>query len=135
LSRSISSLKVRFSETDQMGVAHHSSYVLWCEVGRVDWMHAHDMSYKHFEQETGVSLVVSELNIKYRSGVSFDDEVIIETRLTEAKSRRFTFTYELSSNATLVATAETIHTPMTRTGRATRMPQVWLESLAKHLGD
>lgn len=116
-----------------MGVAHHSSYVLWCEVGRVDWMHAQGMSYRHFEESTGVSLAVSELNVKYRSGVSFDDAITIKTTLTEARSRRFSFDYQIHCEGKLIASAQTLHTPTNRNGQATRMPQEWLESLAKHV--
>lgn len=128
-----SQLSVRFAETDQMGVAHHSSYAIWCEVGRVDWMKANGMSYRSFEQETGVSLAVSELNVKYRQAVSFDDALLIETRLIEAKSRRIVFTYEIHCEAKHIASAKTLHTPTNQAGQAVRMPQEWLEHLSKHL--
>ena len=133
MSSSTTLLSVRFAETDQMGVAHHSSYVLWCEVGRVDWMKAHNMSYRSFEEDTGISLAVSELKIKYRQGVSFDDELTIVTTLVQAKSRRFIFDYQISSGEKRIADAQSIHTPTNRQGQSVRMPQEWLELLAQHI--
>jgi acyl-CoA thioester hydrolase len=126
-------IRVRFAETDQMGVAHHSSYILWCEVARVDWLNQHGKRYKDFELETGISLAVSDLHIQYRQAVSFDDEVLIETKLTQAKSRRFTFDYCLMHKGKLVARAKTLHTPTNRAGQAVRMPQAHFELLASHL--
>ena len=130
---SLTTLRVRFAETDQMGVAHHSSYVLWCEVARVDWLNQLGTSYKAFELEAGISLAVSGLRLDYRQGVSFDDEIRIETRLVEAKSRRIVFDYLLSHEANVVARAQTVHTPTSRLGQAVRMPQAYLELMAEHL--
>lgn len=129
----LTTLHVRFAETDQMAVAHHSAYVLWCEVARVDWLSQHGMSYKQFEVETGLSLAVSSLKLEYRQGVGFDDEVSIATRLVEARSRRFSFVYQLRHKEQLIARAQTTHTPTNRQGQAVRMPQAYLEALAKHL--
>ncbi len=127
------SLAVRFAETDKMGVAHHSAYVIWCEVARVDWMKAHGTSYREFEEKTGVSLAVNELNVRYRQAVYFDDELTLTSQLSEAKSRRIKFDYAIYRDKTLIATAHTLHTPTNQQGQAVRMPQAWLESLAKHV--
>ncbi len=116
-----------------MGVAHHSSYILWCEVARVDWLNQHGNRYKDFELETGISLAVSDLHIQYRQGVSFDDEVLIKTKLIEAKSRRFSFDYSLIHAGKLVAKARTLHTPTNRAGQAVRMPEKYFALLAQHL--
>lgn len=116
-----------------MGVAHHSSYVIWCEVARVDWMKAHGTSYRDFEEKTGVSLAVSELNVRYRQAAYFDDELTLTSQLREAKSRRVKFEYTIHRAQSLLATAYTVHTPTNQQGQAVRMPQAWLESLAKHV--
>lgn len=125
---SLSTLRVRFAETDQMGVAHHSSYVVWLELARVDWLRERGLSYKQMEAD-GISLAVSELNVQYRSSVSFDDEVSIESQLTEARSRRFCFSYCIRQGDRIVALATTVHTPVDGSGRAIRLPVQWFEKL------
>ena len=127
-------LRVRFAETDQMGVAHHSSYVLWMEAARVEWLRERDISYVQMER-SGVSLAVSSVNINYRAAAHFDDEVQVETKLVEGKSRRFRYVYRLTrahDNA-LLAVGETVHTPVDRSGRAIRHSRAWLEKLEPHL--
>ena len=125
-------LRVRFAETDQMGIAHHSAYVVWMEAGRVEWLRERGLSYRELEDE-GVSLAVSGLELGYRTAARFDDEIEVETRLVEARSRRFRFTYRLirTSDAALLATGATIHVPTDESGRAIRLPQDWLDQLSQ----
>ena len=127
-------LRVRFAETDQMGIAHHSSYVLWMEAARVEWLRERGVSYVEMER-SGVSLAVSGVNINYRAAAYFDDEVEVETQLVEGKSRRFRYVYRLTraSDRTLLATGETVHTPVDHSGRAIRLSRDWLEKLEPHL--
>jgi acyl-CoA thioester hydrolase len=122
--------RVRFAETDQMGIAHHSAYVVWFEAGRVEWLRERGLSYRAIE-EAGVSLAVSELQVRYRQAAYFDDELELHTELHEAKSRRFRFGYRLTrpSDGALLAAAQTVHTPVDRQGRAIRMPEAWLHAL------
>jgi acyl-CoA thioester hydrolase len=127
-------LRVRFAETDQMGIAHHSSYVVWMEAARVEWLRERGMSYKEWEDE-GVSLAVSGIELDYRTSAVFDDELVIETKLIEAKSRRFRFGYmikRVADNA-LLAKGTSLHTPMDKTGKAIRLPEQWFQDLAKYL--
>ena len=126
-------VRVRFAETDQMGVAHHSSYVLWAEVARLDWLNQHGCCYKDFELKTGISLAVSALHLDYRQSVGFDDEVEIDTRLIEARTRRFSFEYSLKHEGKLVAKAKTVHTPTNRAGQSVRMPEAYFSLLAQYL--
>ena len=123
-------LRVRFAETDQMGIAHHSSYVLWMEAARVEWLRERGVSYREMER-TGVSLAVSSVSVNYRAAAHFDDEVEIETTLVESKSRRFCYTYKLTrvEDDTLLATGESVHTPVDRDGRAVRLAETWLSLL------
>ena len=127
-------LRVRFAETDQMGIAHHSSYVLWLEAARVEWLRERGISYVEMER-SGVSLAVSGLTVNYRAAAYFDDEVEVETTLVEGKSRRFRYAYRLTriADSTLLATAETVHTPVERSGRAIRLSKDWLGKLEPHL--
>jgi acyl-CoA thioester hydrolase len=128
-------LRVRFAETDQMGIAHHSSYVVWMEAARVEWLRERGMSYRQWEEE-GVSLAVSGIEIEYRASSFFDDELVIETKLIEAKSRRFRFGYVVKRVAddALLAKGTSLHTPMDKTGKAIRLPDKWFGDLEKYLG-
>ncbi len=125
-------LRVRFAETDQMGIAHHSAYVVWMEAARVEWLRERGMSYREWENE-GVSLAVSGIEINYRSSARFDDELVIETKLIEAKSRRFKFAYTIKCNDTKLAEAYSVHTPTDRTGKAIRLPEKWSRGLERYL--
>ncbi len=121
-------LRVRFAETDQMGIAHHSAYVVWLEAARIEWLRDRGVSYRELEDE-GVSLAVSQVSIDYRRSLFFDDEVTIDTSLTLAKSRRFRYEYRLTRGDDLIAVASTLHTPMDRSGRAIRFPEAWFKRL------
>jgi acyl-CoA thioester hydrolase len=127
-------LRVRFAETDQMGIAHHSAYVIWMEAARVEWLRERGMSYKEWENE-GVSLAVSGIELEYRTSAVFDDELVIETKLIEARSRRFRFDYVIRKldDGLLLAKGSSLHTPMDKTGKAIRLPEKWLQGLEHYL--
>ncbi len=129
-SKPVITFRVRYSETDKMGIAHHSSYVLWLEMGRVEWLRLKGLSYRELD-DGGVSLPVSKLEVNYKVPADFDDELDLYTDLIEAKSRRFIFMYKLvrkEDNAVLV-TGQTVHIPINREGQVIRCPQEWLEKL------
>ncbi|ADI14504.1 acyl-CoA thioesterase [Truepera radiovictrix] len=125
-------LRVRFAETDQMGIAHHSAYVVWFEAARVEWLRARGMSYRALEEE-GVSLAVSALNVLYHQSTRFDDELSVQAEMTELKSRRVRYRYEITRGGERVASGESVHTPVDRRGRVVRLPQAWLQALEKHV--
>lgn len=89
-----SRLRVRYKETDQMGIAHHSNYVVWFEVGRTDLCREAGMTYREIE-DRGYVLVVTEIGCKYRSPFRYDDEVVIRTEVAQLGSRAMQFGYEL----------------------------------------
>lgn len=128
--------RVRFAETDQMGIAHHGAYAVWMEAGRVEWLRERGLRYKDLDA-SGVSLAVSSLRIDYRSAAYFDDELHLRSELTELRSRRAVFGYllERPSDGALLAVAETVHTPTDPQGRAVRLPDTWSEALRAHVGD
>lgn len=98
-----SRVRVRYKETDQMGIAHHSNYIVWFEIGRTDLCRATGFSYSMIE-ERGYILVVTEVVCRFRVPFRYDDEVVIRTSVGEAASRSMTFTYELTN-----ANGSTIH--------------------------
>lgn len=128
-------LRARFAETDQMGVVHHSVYPVWFEAGRVEWMRERGLSYREME-DSGLSLAVSRLEVVYRSAAYFDDEVAVVSTLTEARSRLVAFAYRLQRgrDGELIATGRTVHVPTDRSGRAVRMPDRWRVALQETLG-
>jgi acyl-CoA thioester hydrolase len=95
--------RVRYKETDQMGIAHHSNYIVWFEIGRTDLCRLTGFPYAAIE-DRGLLLVVTEVGCRYRIPYRYDDEVLIRTRLAAVGSRMMRFAYEL-----LNAEATTVH--------------------------
>ncbi len=124
-------LRVRFAETDQMGVAHHAAYAVWLEAARVEWMRDLGLSYRELDAQ-GVSLAVTGLDVRYRRAVRFDDRLRIEVALEEARSRRLRFGYRIVGieDGSVAAEATTVHVPTARSGAAMRLPSPWLEAIA-----
>ena len=102
--------RVRYKETDQMGIAHHSNYVVWFEIGRTDLCRASGITYREIE-ERGRLLVVVEIGCRYRRPFRYDDEVIIHTSVAEAASRSMKFAYELrdAEGGAVRATGFSVH--------------------------
>ncbi|MGQ0767477.1 MAG: acyl-CoA thioesterase [Gemmatimonadota bacterium] len=93
------SLRVRYAETDQMGVVYHSEYLVWCEIGRTELIRSAGLPYADMER-AGVRLAVTEAVVRYHSGARYDDLIIVETRLSEVRSRGVTFDYVISEAET-----------------------------------
>ena len=101
-------LRVRYAETDQMGVAHHANYLIWCEQARTDHMRNLGVRYRDLE-EFGVRLPVVDAAIRYRLPARYDEGLTVRCWVRDASSRRVTFGYaiERTSDGTLLATATT----------------------------
>jgi acyl-CoA thioester hydrolase len=116
-------LRVRYAETDRMGVVYYANYLVWCEVGRVEYMRALGGSYAALEAE-GHGLAVAEARVRYLAPARFDDLIRIETSLTGVRSRAVTFDYVISHAETgaRLATAHTALVSVDPTGRPTALP-------------
>jgi acyl-CoA thioester hydrolase len=115
--------RVRYAETDQMGVVYHTNYLVWCEVGRTDFIRARGMSYAEMER-AGVGLAVSELTARFHAAARYDDAVRVRTTLAEVRSRGITFDYlitDVASGRRLV-TARTALVAIDPSGRPTALP-------------
>jgi acyl-CoA thioester hydrolase len=111
--------RVRYKETDQMGIAHHSNYLVWFEIGRTDLCRLAGLPYVEIERR-GFILVVTEIACRYRVPFLYDEEVVIRTSVAEAQSRAMKFAYELRDAAgELRATGQSSHLWL---DRATRKP-------------
>ncbi|WP_324719482.1 acyl-CoA thioesterase [Salinimicrobium sp. HB62] len=100
-------VKVRYAETDQMGVVYHGNYAQYLEIARIDWLDALGISYRKMEEE-GVMLPVYELKIKFKKSAKFDDRLTIVTQLKRKPGVRIEFTYEIfNQHDELLTEAET----------------------------
>lgn len=124
-------LRVRYAETDQMGVVYHGNYFAWFEVGRVELLRQVGWSYKALEED-GYSLPVIEATCQYRHPARYDDELEIRTHGHMASPLRVAFTYELVriADARVLATARTEHVAVTAEGKPCRLPAALREIFA-----
>jgi acyl-CoA thioester hydrolase len=118
-----STIRVRYAETDKMGVVYYANYLVWFEVGRTDWLRDTGSTYRSMEED-GIQLPVIEAHCEYRQGARYDDEVEIRTRAKKLSPVRVQFDYEAVRRAdgVVLATGHTVHAAIDRAGRPMRMP-------------
>lgn len=115
-------IRVRYAETDQMGIVYYANYLVWMEVARVDYCRAIGFHYKDMELDDGVLLAVAESHCRYVSPARFDEEISISTTVTDVNRRFVTFNYEMTSGARRIATGSTRHVFLSRELRPVRLP-------------
>jgi acyl-CoA thioester hydrolase len=115
--------RVRYAETDQMGVVYHTNYLVWCEVGRTDFIRARGMSYADMER-VGIGLAVSELSARFHAAARYDNMIHVRTTLAEARSRRVVFDYVITNadSGERLVTARTALIAVDPTGRPVSFP-------------
>jgi acyl-CoA thioester hydrolase len=120
---SSSTLRVRYAETDQMGVAYHANFFVWFEVGRTDLLRSFGWSYRDMEH-SGVSLPVIEAHCEYRRPARYDDELEVKTEGRVLSRVRMEFTYEVRRMADggVAAAGRTVHAALDVNGRPCRLP-------------
>ena len=118
-----SSVRVRYAETDKMGVVYHSNYLIWFEIGRTDWLRDTGLTYREMEAD-GIQLPVIEAHCEYKQGARYDDDIDIRTRARKLSPVRVQFEYQATRRAdgALLATGHTVHATIDRDGRPVRMP-------------
>jgi acyl-CoA thioester hydrolase len=122
-----SRLRVRYAETDQMGVAYYANYFVWFEVGRSQYCNECGFSYRDMERETGLFLIVAEANCRYKNPARYEDDLIVRTRLTESTRRTVRFNYEIErADGAAVAIGETLHVLINKEGRPSSFPEKYL---------
>jgi acyl-CoA thioester hydrolase len=116
-------LRVRYAETDQMHVVYHSNYLIWCEVGRTDFMRQHGMSYSEMEKG-GIGLTVCDFSVRLHASARYDDLVRVATTLTDVRSRQVSFEYLLTNADTgaRLASASTMLISVSPDGKPVAMP-------------
>ena len=117
-------VRVRYAETDRMGVVYYANYLVWFEVGRTEWLRDAGWSYREMETD-GVALPVIEAHCAYRQPARYDDEIEIVTRATLVTPVRIRFDYEALRRQDGVRVAEgyTVHAALDRAGRPCRLPE------------
>jgi acyl-CoA thioester hydrolase len=126
---SLTTIRVRYAETDQMGVAYYANYFIWCEVGRVEMLRQLGFEYKQMEIEHSCLLPVVEANCRYKSPARYDDQVTIETRVAALRTSVIKFAYRLlaqrsgEAEPVLLAEAETVHVVVDRAMQKCALPE------------
>ena len=115
--------RVRYGETDRMGVVYHAEYLVWCEMGRTEFIRARGMSYADMERR-GIPLAVAEAKIRYHAPARYDDRIRVSTTLSRIGSRGLTFDYLVSDadSGLRLASASTTLVALDPDGRATTLP-------------
>jgi acyl-CoA thioester hydrolase len=126
------SLRVRYSETDKMGVVYHANYLVWFEIGRTEFCRARGFSYRDMEEDENAFLVVVESYCRYKAPAHYDDELIVRTHITELRRRSLRFGYEIvrASDGQIIAEGETGHLVTDFNGRVRSFPPTYIELLS-----
>lgn len=126
-------IRVRYAETDQMGVVYHSNYLIWFEVGRVELMRSLGFDYKRMELDDDTYIVVADVHCRYHHPARYDEVLTLRTRILEAKTRTLKFGYELFREADrkLLATGHTIHVACSRAGQVKQFPEKYKTAFLK----
>jgi acyl-CoA thioester hydrolase len=129
-------LRVRYAETDQMGVVYHSNHLIWFEVGRVELMRQMGFSYRDLERDEGRFIAVAEVKCRYRAPVFYDEEVVVRTWLKNVRESVIVFQYELVrvENRTLLAEGETTHVVTDAKMKVTTLPEKYRRVLLAAAG-
>ena len=123
-----SRIRVRYAETDQMGVVYHSNYFIWFEVGRVDLLRQLGFSYREMEQEEGCYIAVVDARCRFKAPARYDDEITIRTHLKNVRESLIHFGYEAvrEGDGTLLAEGETTHIVTDANMRRRELPQKYV---------
>ncbi len=123
----IAHVRVRYAETDQMGVVYHANYIVWMEVGRTEFCRAAGIVYRDLEENEGLRLAVVEANCRYVSPARYDDEIEIHTTIAESNPRMIRFAYLLRNKITgaKVAEGSTKHIFLNKELKLARLPAAY----------
>jgi len=125
-------IRVRYAETDQMGVVYYGNYFTWFEVGRVELCRQLGFEYKRMEAEDDSYIVVAEASCRYKRPARFDDLLTIRTRVIGAQRRTVRFGYEIFNDGELIATGETTHVICDHNGRPKSLPEKYEKYFQSH---
>jgi acyl-CoA thioester hydrolase len=129
-------LRVRYAETDKMGVVYHSNYLIWFEVGRVEFLRQLGFAYRDLEREEDCHIAVVDVRCKYKAAARYDDCILVRTRLRNVRDSLLHFEYEIlrEPEGTLLALGETVHVVVTAQMSKRRLPEKYLQALRGAVG-
>jgi acyl-CoA thioester hydrolase len=125
-------IRVRYAETDQMGVVYHSNYLIWFEVGRVEFIRGLGLDYNRMEIEEGCGITVVDAHVRYRAPARYDDELVVETRLLAARGAVIKFGYRILRvvDEALLCEGETMHVCVGEDMKKRSLPAKYAERFA-----
>jgi len=125
-----SQVRVRYAETDQMGIAYHGAYFVWFEVARVDYLERYAGVYRQL-REQGIEALVLESHVRYLQPARFDDDLVVHARCVDSKGARFRYEYAIERGDVVIADGWTAHATVDgETLRPTRVPTWLAEAIA-----
>jgi acyl-CoA thioester hydrolase len=129
-------LRVRYAETDQMGVVYHANHFIWFEVGRVELLRQLGFSYRDMEQEDRCFIAVVDARCRYKSPAHYDDEIIVRTHLKNIRDSLIHFGYELlrASDNVLLAEGETTHIVTDAEMKTRTLPEKYATAFRQAMG-
>jgi acyl-CoA thioester hydrolase len=129
-------LRVRYAETDQMGVVYHSNHLIWFEVGRVELLRQLGFSYRDMEREDGRFIAVAEATCRYRAPAYYDEEVVVRTTLKTVRESVIIFSYELTKaeGGKLIAEGETTHIVTDSNMKVAALPEKYFTAFRAAIG-
>ena len=124
-------VRVRYSETDKMGIVYYANYLIWFEIGRTEYCRARGFSYKDMEANDDAFLVVAESYCRYKAPAFYDDELLIRTHITEMRRRSLRFGYEIirATDGQIISEGETGHVVTDAVGRVRSFPEGYAQRL------
>lgn len=124
-------LRVRYAETDKMGIVYYANYLVWFEIGRTEFCRARGISYRDMEEMGDAFLVVAESYCRYKAAAYYDDELLVRTHIAELRKRSLRFGYEIvrASDGQIIAEGETGHVITDATGRVRSFPEGYAQRL------
>ena len=130
-------VRVRYAETDQMGVVYHANYLIWFEIGRVELMRQRGLDYGRMESEEGCGIAVVEAKVRYKAPARYDDDLVIETRVVKARGSIIHFGYRIvrEQDDLLLCEGETIHVVVGRDMKRCALPKKYADILAAAASD
>ncbi len=128
-------IRVRYAETDQMGVVYYANFFIWFEIGRVEFLRQVGFDYRDMEREDGCFIAVVDARCRYKSPARYDEEITIRTRLRSMRGKLVHFGYEVvrAADATLLAEGETTHIVTDANMKPRPLPDKYAHVLAEHL--
>ena len=125
--------RVRYAETDKMGVVYHSNFIVWFEIGRVEMLRQLGFRYRDMERDDDCHIAVADVRVRFKAPARYDDEILVRTKLKNVRDSLLQFGYEIfrAEDRTLLAEGETTHIVVDSKFEKSAMPEKYLKAFSK----